>query len=235
VPNAKDTDLVVKIDTDSGLARLTWHGGIPSVSEIADRRNGILLLGHGAGGGITTPDLLVVARLARSRAIAVGLVEQPYRVAGKRAPVPAPRLDVAFTAVAQAARAQVQAVGRREPVLLVGGRSSGARVACRTAAAIGAQGVLALAFPLSPPRARGRERPSRLPELLGAGAPVLVVQGERDVFGSADQLRVELDAAKVSGEVSEEVIVSTAVGADHALRKGIDASVITEWLARFLT
>jgi predicted alpha/beta-hydrolase family hydrolase len=173
--------------------------------------------------------------LARSRAIAVGLVEQPYRVAGKRAPVPAPRLDVAFAAVAQAARAQVQAVGRREPVLLVGGRSSGARVACRTAAAIGAQGVLALAFPLSPPRAPGRERPSRLPELLGAGAPVLVVQGERDVFGSADQLRVELDAAKVSGEVSEEVIVSTAVGADHALRKGIDASVITEWLARFLT
>jgi predicted alpha/beta-hydrolase family hydrolase len=231
VPNAKDTDLVVKIDTDSGLARLTWHRGIPSKSEIADRPNGILLLGHGAGGGVTAPDLLVVAGLARSRAIAVGLVEQPYRVAGKRAPVPAPRLDVAFTAVAQAARAQVQLVGRREPVLLVGGRSSGARVACRTAAAIGAQGVLALAFPLSPPRAPGRERPSRLPELLGAGAPVLVVQGERDVFGSADQLRRELDAAKVS----EEVIVSTAVGADHALRKGIDASVITEWLARFLT
>jgi predicted alpha/beta-hydrolase family hydrolase len=225
----------VNIDTDSGLASLTWHGGIPSQSEIAGRPTGILLLGHGAGGGIAAPDLLVVARLARARAIAVGLVEQPYRVAGKRAPVPAPRLDVAFTAVAQAARIQVQAAGLREPVLLVGGRSSGARVACRTAVAAGALGVLALAFPLSPPRAPGRERPSRLPELLDAGVPVLVVQGERDVFGSADQLRRELDAPKARGAVSEEVIVSTAVGADHALRKGIDASVVAEWLTGFLT
>jgi predicted alpha/beta-hydrolase family hydrolase len=225
----------VKIDTDSGLASLTWHGGIPSQSETAGRPTGILLLGHGAGGGIAAPDLLVVARLARARAIAVGLVEQPYRVAGKRAPVPAPRLDVAFTAVAQAARIQVQAAGLREPVLLVGGRSSGARVACRTAVAAGALGVLALAFPLSPPRAPGRERPSRLPELLDAGVPVLVVQGERDVFGSADQLRRELDAPKACGAVCEEVIVSTAVGADHALRKGIDASVVAEWLTGFLT
>jgi predicted alpha/beta-hydrolase family hydrolase len=221
----------VEIATDSGLARLTWHGGIPAGGEISRSRSTILLLGHGAGGGITAPDLLLVADLARAQGIAVGLVEQPYRVAGKRAPVPAPRLDVAFTAVARSARSQVQAAKGREPTLITGGRSSGARVACRTAVAVAAKGVLALAFPLSPPRPAGRERPSRLPELLGAGVPALVVQGERDVFGSAARLRLELAAA----ESPADVMVATAVGADHALRKGIDTAVIAEWLARFLT
>jgi predicted alpha/beta-hydrolase family hydrolase len=233
VTSAKDADLVVQIETGSGLARLTWHAGIPSVRELAGRPSAILLLGHGAGGGITAPDLLLVAGLARARAVAVGLVEQPYRVAGKRAPVPAPRLDVAFTAVALAARSHIRAAGLGEPVMVVGGRSSGARVACRTAAASGAAAVLALAFPLSPPRPAGRERPSRLPELLGAGVPALVVQGERDVFGSAEQLRRELESPPASAAAAQ-VIVTTAVAADHALRKGIDTAVITEWLARFL-
>ena len=186
VPAMNDADLVADIATDSGLARLTWHAGIPSRRECS---GAILLLGHGAGGGITAPDLLLVASSARSLGVAVGLVEQPYRVAGKRAPVPAPRLDIAFTAVADAARLQIRDAGLVMPALVTGGRSSGARVACRTASATGAAGVLALGFPLSPPRPAGRERPTRLPELVGAGVPVLVVQGERDVFGSAEQLR----------------------------------------------
>ena len=225
-PTKADSD--GKIATDSGVARLRWHGGIPTKVESA---GAILLLGHGAGGGITAPDLVLVADLARSLGLAMGLVEQPYRVAGKRAPAPAARLDVAFTAVAAAARNQVRAAGLNAPALVTGGRSSGARVACRTASVTGAAGVLALGFPLSPPKPAGRERPSRLPELLGAGVPALVVQGERDVFGSADQLRRELGAS----EQPTEVLVSTAVGADHALRRGIDLAVIGEWLSRFLT
>jgi predicted alpha/beta-hydrolase family hydrolase len=228
VAAADDTDLVVEIKTESGLARLTWHGGMPSRRESA---NAVLLLGHGAGGGITAPDLLLVAEAARALEMAVGLVEQPYRVAGKRAPAPATRLDVAFTAVAAAAQLQVRTAGLSVAALVTGGRSSGARVACRTAAVTGAAGVLALGFPLSPPRPAGKERPTRLAELIGAGVPALVVQGERDVFGSDEQLRRELEASGTAADV----LVSTAAGADHALRKGIDLTVITDWLTRFLT
>ncbi len=216
----KSADRVIDVETDNGCARLTWHAGLPR------RPTGILLLGHGAGGGITAPDLLLVAGLSVDLGMAVGLVEQPYRVAGKRAPAPATKLDVSFTTVAEVARRQVKAAGSPDAALVTGGRSSGARVACRTAAAVHAAGVLALAFPLLPPR----ERPSRLPELLGAGVPTFVVQGERDSFGSDVLLRTQLTTAGCGGQI----IVSTAVGADHALRKGIDGPAITEWLARFL-
>jgi predicted alpha/beta-hydrolase family hydrolase len=185
----------------------------------------LLLLGHGAGGGITAPDLLKVAAIAQGEGMAVGLVEQPYRVAGRRPAAPAPQLDAAFVAVVAAARKGVP----RIPVI-VGGRSSGARVACRTAHLVGASGVLALAFPLQPPARRsGYEPPSRLPELLGAGAPVLVVQGERDHFGAANDLARALGSA---GAV--DVTVAGAPGADHSLRKGIDPVKISTWLTRFL-
>jgi predicted alpha/beta-hydrolase family hydrolase len=196
----------------------------------------LLLLGHGAGGGITAPDLLRVAAIAQSAGMAVGLVEQPYRVAGRRPPSRAPQLDAAFVAVASAARtalANNKGLARKGdsgiPVI-VGGRSSGARVACRTGHLIGANGVLALAFPLQPPRRRsGHEPPSRLPELLAAGAPVLVVQGERDPFGAGAALALVLASSGAS-----DVTVTTVPGADHSLRKGIDAAKISTWLARFL-
>jgi uncharacterized protein len=117
-----------------------------------------------------------VAAVAQELGIAVGLVEQPYRVAGRRSSPPAPRLDEAWIAVVEwLAADHVAGVP-----LLVGGRSAGARVACRTAAATGAAGVLCLAFPLQPARAGS---PSRLPELDAVEVPVLVVQGERDQFG----------------------------------------------------
>ncbi len=190
----------------------------------------MLLLGHGAGGGITAPDLLRVAAIAAEAGMAVGLVEQPYRVAGRRPPSPAPQLDAAFVAVAAAAGKALAREGNSALPIIVGGRSSGARVACRTARHVGAGGVLALAFPLQPPRRRsGHEPPSRLPELSAAGVPVLVVQGERDRFGSAACLAEAVDAAGV-----DDVIVSTAPGTDHALRKGIDPVIIGTWLARFL-
>ncbi len=213
----------MNIRTAHGSARLTWYAPLDA------ERLGLLLLGHGAGGGIAAPDLQLVARLADSVGLAVGLVEQPYRVAGKRAPAPAAQLDAAFLAVIKAARAAARRKGLQSTLLLTGGRSSGARVACRTALAGAAGGVVALAFPLRPPRAPGRERPSRLPELMGAGVPVLVVQGERDPFGSAAELRADLLATPGRG-----IAVVEAPGADHSLRKGVDALAVTGWLARFL-
>jgi hypothetical protein len=162
--------------------------------------------------------------------MAVGLVEQPYRVAARRPPSPAPQLDAAFIAVAAAARKALVRKASTPSPIIVGGRSSGARVACRTARQIGAAGVLALAFPLQPPRRRtGHEPPSRLPELRDAGVPILVVQGERDPFGSAAVVSGSIAAAAIP-----DVLVQPAPGADHALRKGIDVLMIGTWLARFL-
>ena len=111
----------------------------------------VLLLGHGAGGGIGAPDLLAATRAAIAAGVHVVLVEQPYRVAGRRAPAPAAQLDAAWLAVVSHVRAELGAAP-----LLFGGRSSGARVACRTAAAGGAAGVLCLAFPVHPPGGRTR-------------------------------------------------------------------------------
>ena len=153
-------------------------------------------------------------------------------------------MDAAFIDVVAVARKSIaEQVGGAQDAegvpLLVGGRSSGARVACRTALAVGAKGVLALAFPLQPPRPAGRSAPSRLPELIGAGVPVLVVQGERDVFGSAATLSEALAdvlpaAVPARSSGSEGLVLSTAPGADHSLRKGIDAAAVTAWLQRFL-
>ena len=134
------------------------------------------MLGHGAGGGVEAPDLLAAAEAARSERIGVALVEQPYRVAGRRSPAPAAQLDAAWTALVEGVRAGELAA----LPLVVGGRSLGARVACRTAEATGAVAVLCLAFPLHPP---GRPAQSRLPELDAVTLPTLVVQGERDPFG----------------------------------------------------
>ena len=135
-----------------------------------------LVLGHGAGGGIESPDLVGAAEAARAAGLSVALVEQPYRVAGRRSPAPASQLDAAWTSVVDALR--------KGPFsglpILTGGRSSGARVACRTAAETDSVAVVCLAFPLHPP---GHPEKSRLAELDAVRVPTLVVQGERDPFG----------------------------------------------------
>jgi len=135
---------------------------------------GVLVLGHGASGGIDAPDLVAVRDAAVAAGFAVARVLQPYRVAGRRAPAPAGQLDDAFTAAVTAVTGRVGA-----PILVTGGRSSGARVASRTAARLGAAGVLALAFPLHPP---GRPDRSRAGE-LDPTRPTLVVNGAADPFG----------------------------------------------------
>jgi hypothetical protein len=152
------------IETPHGPARVHLH-------EVADPR-AALVLGHGAGGGVDSPDLNGAAAAAREAGLTVALVEQPYRVAGRRSPAPANQLDAAWTSVIEGLAFDVP--------LIAGGRSSGARVACRTAAATGAAAVLCLAFPVHPP---GRPEKSRLAELDAVTVPVLVVQGERDPFG----------------------------------------------------
>jgi uncharacterized protein len=140
---------------------------------------GALVLGHGAGGGVNSPDLTAATRAAQGAGASVVLVEQPYRVAGRRSPAPARQLDVSWLAVIDALREKQL----RDVPLVVGGRSSGARVACRTATEAGAVAVLCLAFPVHPPGKAGDPSKSRLAELEAVRVPVLVVQGESDPFG----------------------------------------------------
>jgi predicted alpha/beta-hydrolase family hydrolase len=160
------------LDTPHGAARVHLH---PTAEPRA-----ALVLGHGAGGGVTARDLVAVTDVALAEGLSVALVEQPYRVAGRRSPAPAHQLDAAWTAVIE----QLAAGDLRGLPLVAGGRSAGARVACRTAATTGAVAVLCLAFPLQPPsRSATAGRPSRLGELDAVAVPVLVVQGARDPFG----------------------------------------------------
>ncbi len=162
---------MLEIATPHGPANVDLHP--------AERQRAALVLGHGAGGGIGARDLVAAADVALSEGFSVALVEQPYRVAGRRSPAPARQLDAAWTAVVEHLRGHELA---GLPVV-VGGRSLGARVACRTSAATGAVAVLCLAFPLEPPRRAGKPPQSRLEELEALEVPVLVVQGERDPFG----------------------------------------------------
>jgi predicted alpha/beta-hydrolase family hydrolase len=196
----------------------TLHG--PARAHLHDlcAPRGVLVLGHGAGGSVTARDLVEVKDVALSVGIAVALVEQPYRVAGRRAPAPAAQLDAAWTSVVEALRADWP----QGLPLVVGGRSSGARVACRTSRATGAVGVLCLAFPLQPPRGKRPEPgPSRLFELDQVGVETLVVQGERDRFGvpPAAALRTVC-----------------VVPGDHSLRQGLatSAPIVAEWLRRLV-
>ncbi len=172
------------------------------------------MLGHGAGGGVASRDLQAAAAAARSEGLSVALVEQPYRVAGRRSPAPARQLDAAWTAVVH----ELLGGELRGLALIAGGRSLGARVACRTAAANGAVGVMCLAFPLQPPR-RSSAAPgaSREAELDAVVVPTLVVQGARDPFG-------------IPAPGPRRRVVQVA--GDHSLRTDLDAieGAVREWL-----
>ena len=201
---------MIEVETPHGLARVQLRAG--------DGVRGWLALGHGAGGGVTARDLVAATDAALAVGFGVALVEQPYRVAGRRSPAPAHHLDAAWIAVAAKLRAETIGVGP----LVAGGRSSGARVACRTAETTDAAGVLCLAFPLVPPRrGSGMQARSRLPELDAVRVPVLVIQGERDPFGMPP------------GSASRTVVKVTG---DHALRSDLSAvgAAVSDWLDRLV-
>jgi uncharacterized protein len=197
---------MLEVDTPHGPAHVHMHS--------ADEPAAALILGHGAGGGVASRDLVAATNAAISEGVSVALVEQPYRVAGRRSPAPAKQLDAAWIAVVDHL-----AAGELSGLpLVVGGRSLGARVACRTVQATGAVAVLCLAFPLQPPRRSGAApAPSRLPELDDVKVPMLVVQGERDRFGIPPAGR-------------RRTVVQ--VPGDHSLRKDLDAveAAVRGWL-----
>jgi uncharacterized protein len=187
----------------------------------------LVVLGHGAGGDCTAPALVAARDALVAAGIAVALVDQPYRVAGRRTPDPAPKLDAAMSEVLATLLPSLPAA----PFYL-GGKSSGARVGARIARSVGAQGVVALGFPLHPP---GRPERSRAAE-LDAGCPLLVVQGSRDAFGTPDEVRAAASGLPVT--------VHPVAGGDHsfvALRSSERstkecleemAAAVTEWVAR---
>ena len=195
----------VEVDTPHGRANAHLHP--------VDEARAALVLGHGAAGGVTSRDLVAVTGVAGSEGFSVALVEQPYRVAGRRSPAPARQLDVAWTAVVEhLIGAELSGLP-----LVVGGRSLGARVACRTAEATGAVGVLCLAFPLQPPRRSGTPTTSRLSELDAVTVPTLVVQGARDPFG-------------IPPAAAQRTVVQ--VPGDHSLRTDLEAvaAAVRAWL-----
>lgn len=189
----------VDIETPHGTARAHLH-------PVEDPR-GMVVLGHGAGGGVGAPDLVAATRAANGSGWSVALIEQPYRVAGRRSPAPAKQLDAAWIAVCEA-------LPRPDGPLVAGGRSSGARVACRTAPAVGADGVLCLAFPLVSPKGASRQD-----ELDAPDVPVLVVQGVNDRFGMP-QPGPQREVVQIAG--------------DHGLKKDLPVLdvAVRDWLAR---
>jgi predicted alpha/beta-hydrolase family hydrolase len=208
VSNIDDHVTMIEVDTPHGRANAHLHP--------ADQPRAALVLGHGAAGGVTAPDLVAATEVALSQGVSVALVEQPYRVAGRRSPAPARQLDAAWTAVID----RLLAGELRGLPLITGGRSMGARVACRTAEATGAVAVLCLAFPLQPPQRSGSApRPSRLDELEQVLVPTLVVQGARDPFG--------IPPAAATRTVVE-------VPGDHGLKSDLQAvrEAIQRWLVR---
>jgi hypothetical protein len=193
----------------------TPHGPARAHVRPADAPIAALVLGHGAGGGVAARDLVVAADAALAAGCSVGLVEQPYRVAGRRSPAPAAQLDAAWTAVIE----QLRHGELGDLPLIAGGRSSGARVACRTAAATGAAAILCLAFPVHPP---GKPDKTRQPELDAVEVPTLVIQGASDPFG--------MPAAGPNRTV-------VTVAGNHSLRSDLGAvgAAVSEWIPSVLT
>jgi len=190
----------------------TPHGDARVHLHPVDASPAAVVLGHGAGGGVDAPDLVAASAAAHAAGLSVALVEQPYRVAGRRSPAPAKQLDAAWIAVVS----QLRDGAFCGLQVLTGGRSSGARVACRTARETGAAAVLCLAFPLHPP---GRPEKSRLEELDAVDVPTLVVQGESDAFG-------------MPPDAPQRTVVR--VPGTHSLRdKSAVTNAVSEWLERW--
>ena len=197
---------------------LTAHGEARLHLDCAERPLATLVLGHGAGRGPDSPDLVALARDLPAAGVTVCRVEQPWRVAGRKV-VPRPEVLDGVTSDCLAGL-------ELEHPLVVGGRSAGARTACRMAVNAGAVGCLALAFPLFPP---GRPGVSRLPELQAAGVPTLVVQGERDVFGGPDAFPQSVELAAIpDADHGFRVLKRAALSQEETFALVVEA--VLEWL-----
>ena len=195
----------IDVDTPHGPARVHL--------EAAPGAAGALVLGHGAAGGVSAPDLVAASRVALEEGFSVALVEQPYVVAGRRSSPAAAQLDAAWTAVLE----RLRSAELDDLPIVTGGRSAGARVACRTAAATDAVAVLCLAFPVHPPGRGDDPSKSRQPELDAVKVPVLVVQGTSDPFGMPKKRK-------------DRTLVTVAD--NHGLKKSLDevAAAVRDWL-----
>jgi predicted alpha/beta-hydrolase family hydrolase len=204
-----------RIETPHGPARLVVRRARGPVAT--------LLLSHGAGGGIDSRDLVALADDLPRNGVSVVLLEQPWKVAGRRIATPPASLDAGLVAAANRLKT-------RTP-LVVGGRSAGARSAARCARSLGASGCLALSFPLHPP---GKPERSRLDELLGAGVPTLVVQGERDTFGRPEEFPGDVDLAVVPA-ADHGFKVPARAEVSEADAMGIIVESALEWILREVT
>ncbi|GAB3007858.1 hypothetical protein GCM10023080_087020 [Streptomyces pseudoechinosporeus] len=201
------------VETDAGTARVTWHR--------AQRARLVLAVSHGAGGGIEARDLRALAAGLPAHGVTVALVEQPWRVAGKKLAPPPKTLDTGWRGI------WPTLAGPGLPVV-AGGRSAGARVACRTAKELDAHAVLALSFPLHPP---GKPEKSRADELLGAGVPTLVVQGGNDPFGKPEEFpEGAYDLVEVPyGDHGFAVPKRAEIGQEQALK------ILTDGVVKWIT
>ncbi|MDX6298338.1 MAG: uncharacterized protein QOI51_2195 [Nocardioidaceae bacterium] len=177
-----------------------------------------LALGHGAGKGVDAPDLVALAAALPGQGISVYRIEQPWVVAGKKVAPRPETLDVATISCLNAIRV-------RRP-LVVGGRSAGARSACRLARSMGAVACLALAFPLHAP---GRPESTRLPELLGADVPTLVVQGERDPFGTPEEFPESIELVVIP-EADHGFAVPARSALDREQVLALVVEAVVEWV-----
>lgn len=201
----------IEFITAAGLARATIH---PAGTGGALR--GVLLLGHGAGGGLEARDLGALATALPALGVCVIGVEQPWRVAGRKVATPPASLDLAWNSVV----GELSASGELRHPLVVGGRSAGARVAVRSAGVLGADGCVTLAFPLHPP---GRPERSRVGELTACSVPTLVVQGDRDPFGRPEEFPTGTRLARVAAaDHSFAVSARSGVSADE-----VAAAIVT--------
>ncbi|ANZ16380.1 alpha/beta hydrolase superfamily enzyme, predicted hydrolase [Streptomyces noursei ATCC 11455] len=200
------------VATPAGDARISWY-------RDAEPARAVVAVGHGAGGGIEARDLQALAAVLPARGYTVALVEQPWRVAGKKV-APAPKtLDTGWTAL-------WPALEKPGLPVVAGGRSAGARVACRTARELGAQAVLALSFPLHPP---GKPEKSRAEELTGAGVPTLVVQGGRDPFGRPEEFPAGTGLTEVAyGD--HGFAVPKSAGVTEAESMAVLTDAVVAWL-----
>lgn len=190
--------MTVQLEVSTPIGPGRWH------IDAADSPAATLLLGHGAGGGVTAMDLDLLACRLPAAGVTVMRFEQPWRVGGRKVATPPPTLDVGWRAGVDALAAE----GLLTDALFFGGRSAGARVACRTTPHYPVTGVVCLAFPLHLP---GRPEKSRAAELLTPAVPRLVLQGTKDAFGTAEEVRAATSA-------DAGVVVMELPGADHSFR-----------------